>query len=99
VQHDFRCLSTRAGWLGASGVGIPVLSRVGAAGGGAQADLIVLPETAITGYINEEFLNATPTELDEIRRRRYPPNYPLAELNSYQRFSKQVLESFQRCAI
>jgi apolipoprotein N-acyltransferase len=61
-----------------------------------KPDLIVLPETAITGYINEEFLNATPTELDEIRRRRYPPNYPLAELNSYQRFSRQVRDSFRQ---
>lgn len=60
-----------------------------------KPDLIVLPETAISGYINDEFLNATPTELDEIRRRRLGSNYSLRLMTNYQRISRQTLEAFQ----
>jgi len=61
-----------------------------------KPDLIVLPETVVHGFINEEFVSASPTELDEIRRRRYPASLPLRYLTYLQEFSRQIRQSFQR---
>jgi apolipoprotein N-acyltransferase len=61
-----------------------------------KPDLIVLPETAMSGYLNDEFVNASPTDLDEIRRRRYPPTYPRNALASMQRFCREVRAKLQQ---
>jgi apolipoprotein N-acyltransferase len=61
-----------------------------------KPDLIVLPETIVSGYLNQEFLNASPTELDEIRRRRFPPGFALSYLSYVQRISRQTLDAFQQ---
>ncbi len=61
-----------------------------------KPDLIVLPETAIQGYINDQFLNATPGELDEIQRRRYPPSFPQGYMSAMQRWSLRVRDAFQK---
>ncbi|HVP09812.1 MAG TPA: apolipoprotein N-acyltransferase [Phycisphaerae bacterium] len=58
-----------------------------------KPDLIVLPETPIAGYINDEFLNASPTDLDEIGRRR---GFSLQLMKLYQRFSRQTRDAFQQ---
>lgn len=61
-----------------------------------KPDLIVLPETAMSGYINDEFVNASPTDLDEIRRRRYPPTYPRNHLAFMQQFCRRIRARFQQ---
>jgi apolipoprotein N-acyltransferase len=97
VQHDFPMYveESRAGSTSADLVfrAYLDLARQAAA---RKPDLIVLPETALSGYLNEEFLIASPTEMDEIRRRRYPSHFRLSDLTSYQRFSRQVRDAFQQ---
>jgi len=59
-------------------------------------DLIVLPETPIAGYINPEFLEADADDLQEILKRRYPPDRTLALLRYYQRLGRMVRDEFQQ---
>jgi apolipoprotein N-acyltransferase len=61
-------------------------------------DLIVLPETATQGCINEEFLTATPAQLQEILQRRYPKNFPLWYLKYQQQTGTRVLAAFTQLA-
>jgi apolipoprotein N-acyltransferase len=63
-----------------------------------KPDLVVLPETAMTGYLNDEFINATPGELDEIRQRRFPPPWTRADLVVIQSQSRLLRDAFQRLA-
>ena len=97
VQHDFPNFveESRVGSTSADSVFHAYLDLAQQAAA-RKPDLIVLPETALSGFLNEEFLNATPTEMDEIRRRRYPAHVRLSDLTSYQRFSRQVRDAFQR---
>lgn len=60
-----------------------------------KPDLIVLPETAMQGYINEEFLAATPEDLDKIQQRRYPPGTYPGYMAYVQRESRAVRDAFQ----
>ena len=60
-----------------------------------KPDLIVLPETAMQGFVNKEFLEAPAAELDEMQRRRYPPMFPKGYLLSMQDWSRSVRDSFQ----
>lgn len=68
------------------------LARKAAAEG---PDLIVLPETPIAGYINAEFLDADADTLQEILKRRYPPNWTVADLKEYQILGRRVRDRFQ----
>ena len=63
-----------------------------------QPDLIVLPETATQGCINDEFLSASPAQLEEILRRRYPKGFPFWYLQSQQRMGARVLGEFTQLA-
>jgi apolipoprotein N-acyltransferase len=63
-----------------------------------KPDLIVLPETAMQGYANEEFIQATTTELDEMQRRRFPPKYPRGSLAYLQGQSRRMRDAFQAVA-
>ena len=61
-----------------------------------KPDLIVLPETAIRGFINQSFLEADSGELEEILKRRYPPDWKLWHLKQLQSWSAEFLEAFQK---
>ncbi|MFQ5423701.1 MAG: apolipoprotein N-acyltransferase [Phycisphaerae bacterium] len=60
-----------------------------------KPDLVVLPETAWLGFINDEFVNATPEDLEEIRSRRFP-KYESADIAYVQKISRQRRDAFQR---
>jgi len=97
VQHDFPMYvdDSPAGATPASVIADSYLELARKAAR-QKPDLILLPETAMSGYINDEFVNASPTDLDEIRRRRYPPSFPRNILASTQRFCREAREQFQR---
>jgi apolipoprotein N-acyltransferase len=57
-------------------------------------DLIVLPETAMSSYINDEFLDATPADLEEIRQRRFPHSGK-RYVKQCQDFSRRIRDAFQ----
>lgn len=61
-----------------------------------KPDLIVLPETAMQCYVNEDFLKATTDELEDICRLRMGKGYDVGNLKYYQRFSRQVRTAFQK---
>jgi apolipoprotein N-acyltransferase len=97
IQHDFPMYvdSERANRTPFESVfnGFLELARQAAA---EKPDLIVLPETAMQGYINDKFLEATPGELDEIQRRRYPPSVRQGAMADLQRWSLRVRDAFQQ---
>jgi apolipoprotein N-acyltransferase len=95
VQHDFPMyVDNRAGRASPNMIfnGYLELARKAAA---EKPDLIIMPETAIACFINDEFLDATPDDLEDIRRRRYPM-LPKGSLKNYQRFSRGVRDAFQK---
>jgi apolipoprotein N-acyltransferase len=59
-----------------------------------RPDLIILPETIMISFINDEFLDAPPTALDEMLRRRYP-GWELEDLRRYQETGRQTRKTFQ----
>jgi apolipoprotein N-acyltransferase len=59
-----------------------------------KPDLIVLPETAMSCFINDEFVEATPADVEEIWRRRFPYR-SRGFVKAYQRFSREVRDAFQ----
>jgi apolipoprotein N-acyltransferase len=59
-----------------------------------KPDLIVLPETAMSCFINDEFVEAPAADLEEIWQRRFPYR-SRAFVESYQRFSRMVRDEFQ----
>lgn len=61
-----------------------------------KPDLIVLPETAIRGFINQAFLKADSGDLEEILKRRYPPHWKLIHLKTLQSMSASFLDEFQK---
>ncbi len=97
VQHDFPMYvdSERAQRTPYDSVfsGYLELARQAA---GERPDLIVLPETAMQGYINEAFLSSSPGDLDEIIRRRFPPGTMRSDLARLQDWSRRVRDAFQK---
>lgn len=73
--------------------GYLVLTRQAAA---EKPDLIVLPEAAMQGFINTQFINATPDDLAEMQRRRYPPSFGRAFMMGMQGWSRRIRDNFQR---
>lgn len=73
--------------------GYMVLARQAAA---EKPDVIVMPETALQGFLNKEFFEAQPPELDEMQRRRYPPMFPRGYLLSMQAGSHRIRDAIQR---
>jgi len=63
-----------------------------------KPDLVVLPETAWSGYLNDEFLNAKPEELEEIRQRRFGPRYSLGDMERARSAYKQTRDALQAIA-
>ena len=61
-----------------------------------RPDLIVLPETAMYGFINREFLDADGADLEEILKRRYPQTWRVGDLQFVQRMSALIRDDFQR---
>ncbi|MFH1419070.1 MAG: apolipoprotein N-acyltransferase [Planctomycetota bacterium] len=61
-----------------------------------KPDLVVLPETIVSGYMNDEFLTASPTDLEEMLRRRFPPGCQLGYLTQLQRFGLRIRSDFQQ---
>lgn len=103
VQHDFpmyvdqRRARTSAETIFDCHVELAKQAALGGPDGRDKPDLIVLPETVMSGWINDEFLNAPPTALEEILRRRYPKSQ-VAMLRYYQDFGKRVRAAFQSLA-
>lgn len=63
-----------------------------------KPDLIILPEAAVQGFINSQFVDATADDLAEMQRRRYPPAYGGSFMVNMQNWSRRVRDSFQRIA-
>ncbi len=63
-----------------------------------KPDLVVLPETAWSGYLNDEFINATPDELEEIRKRRFGPRWSIQDMQQSRQYYKQTRDSLQAIA-
>lgn len=63
-----------------------------------KPDLVVLPETAWSGNLNDEFVNATPADLEAIRERRYGARWSLAELDQVRQSCKQMRDALQAIA-
>lgn len=63
-----------------------------------KPDLVVLPETAWSGNLNDEFVNATPEDLEQIRQRRYGDRWSLAELDQVRQSCKQMRDALQAIA-
>lgn len=103
VQHDFpmyvdaRRARSSAETIFDCHLELARQAALGGPDGRDKPDLIVLPETVMSGWINDEFLDAPPTALEEILRRRYPKSQ-VAMLRYYQDFGKRVREAFQTLA-
>ncbi|MBN2563252.1 MAG: apolipoprotein N-acyltransferase [Phycisphaerae bacterium] len=92
VQHDFPMYVDRRGYDSDTIFGAYLeLARKAAA---EKPDLILMPETAIACYVNDEFLDASPADLEEIRQQRFP-RFPKGSLKAYQSFSRRVRDAFQ----
>lgn len=63
-----------------------------------KPDLVVLPETAWSGNLNDEFVNATPDDLEQIRKRRYGDRWKLSELEQVRQACKQKRDELQAIA-
>ena len=97
IQHDFPMyVDERAGWTSPESMyrAYFALAELAAA---EKPDLIVLPETALSGYLNQEFLAAGAAELEEIRQRRFP-TWSREGLVSMQNDGKEVRDSLQKLA-
>jgi len=96
VQHDFAMYVTHhAYWTPRESVFQAYLELARKAAK-EKPDLILLPETAMACYANEEFLTASPDDLDEIRQRRFTPQYTREHMLDMQRFSRTVRDGFQQ---
>ncbi len=94
VQHDFPMFVSGGGTHPQDVFRSYVaLTRKAAA---EKPDIIVLPETAINGYMNDEYLDAGPAELEEIRKRRYGDQMSLDAMKQWQTFSRNVRDTFQQ---
>ncbi len=60
-----------------------------------KPDLIILPETAVYGHWNEEFVAAGPETLQEYLKRFYPAGWELNDLRRLQDFVRQCRSAFQ----
>lgn len=63
-----------------------------------KPDIIVLPETPLHGLMNDEFINASSTDLNEMQRRRFPATYSPGYLASLQQWSRRSRDAFQQVA-
>ena len=95
IQHDFPMYVDERAWRTGTDLVFHSYLALGEKAAAEKPDLIVFPETAMTGYINEEFITATPGQLDEIRQRRFP-NYTREDLIQLQATSRELRQSFQR---
>ncbi|HWL94231.1 MAG TPA: apolipoprotein N-acyltransferase [Phycisphaerae bacterium] len=60
--------------------------------------LVILPETALHGFVNEEFLSAEPDTLQEFLKRTFPPGWNLNNLRNLQSFARASRDRFQKLA-
>lgn len=60
-----------------------------------KPDLVVLPETALHGHFNDEFILAGADTLQEILQRVYAANWSLNDLRILQQFARQSRDAFQ----
>lgn len=95
VQHDFPMFvdAARAGRTSPVSIFEAYLALARQAAE-EKPDLIVLPETAMSSYINDEFLEATPADREEIRQRRFPHSGK-GVVKRYQEFSRRIRDAFQ----
>ncbi len=96
IQHDFAMyVDQRAYWTPPESVFQAYLELTRKAAK-ERPDLILLPETAMACYANEEFLTASPADLDEIRQRRFTDRHTREHMLEMQRFSRTVRDGFQQ---
>ncbi len=60
-----------------------------------KPDLIVLPETAMRGSINPDFLALGTDDLGKILEHRFPPGTTVRQLESYRDHGREVYDNFQ----
>src|SRR5262249_40962064 len=61
-----------------------------------KPDLLVLPESAWIGCLNDEFLKATPDAVAEIQARRAPLTPHAMEIHDWQKFSREARDAIQK---
>lgn len=94
IQHDFPMFVSGGGvHPNAVFQSYEALTRQAAA---EKPDIIVLPETAINGNMNDGYLDAGASDLEEIRRRRYGDQVTLNGMKQWQAFSRDVRDAFQK---
>ncbi len=60
-----------------------------------KPDLVLLPETALNTYINDEFVNGSPDDMQEILKQFFPPGWSLSEMRDRQSYGRQLRERVQ----
>ncbi len=94
VQHDFVMRVDQRGGRTTEDMVQPAYLELAGRAAAEKPDLIVLPETAIALSINDEFVNASAEELEEIRQRRYPTASKSA-MPYFQTRGRQARDAFQ----
>ncbi|HUN80722.1 MAG TPA: hypothetical protein VMV81_04355, partial [Phycisphaerae bacterium] len=97
IQHDFPMyVDERALWTSQEMISRAYMALAEQAAA-EKPDLIVLPETAMSGYLNQEFLAAGAAELEEMRQRRFP-GWSREDLLAMQSSGKRTREDLQKLA-
>ncbi|MEK6645016.1 MAG: apolipoprotein N-acyltransferase [Planctomycetota bacterium] len=94
VQHDFPQYVDERAWRTSPDMVFRSYYALGEMAAKERPDVIVFPETVMTGYLNDEFIQATPAQLDEIRQRRFP-TWDRNDVLTLQSISRKLRDDFQ----
>lgn len=94
VQHDFPQYVDERAWRTPSDLVFRSYFALGELAAKENPDVIVFPETAMQGYINDQFTDANPAQLEEIRQRRFP-FWDRGDMVLLQAESRRLRDAFQ----
>lgn len=97
VQHDFPQYVDERAWRTPSDLVFRSYFALGELAAKEKPDVIVFPETAMQGYINDQFTDANPVQLEEIRQRRFPV-WDRGDMIVLQAESRRLRDAFQGLA-
>lgn len=97
VQHDFPQYVDERAWRTPSDLVFRSYFALGELAAKEKPDVIVFPETAMQGYINDQFTDANPVQLEEIRQRRFPV-WDRGDMILLQAESRRLRDAFQGLA-
>lgn len=63
-----------------------------------KPDLVAMPETALNNYINDDYVNGTPGDLQQILNQLFPPGYSMGNLRDIQKLGLLLREKVQALA-